>query len=203
MATITGTLGNDTIKGTTGADEMIGLTGNDLYTVNHCDDEVVEAPGGGTDTVVASHLFKLSDNVENLTLTGKAAIDGYGNDENNLIIGNSGPNLLVTGAGIDTVNGGAGTDVYGWLDTIAGKDTITDFDSGVDILDVSDLLSGFDPLASNAGDFVRFLQSGGNTTVQLDVDGKVGGSDFVTLVTLKGVTATVDGFVFNGSLDLT
>ena len=34
MATITGTIGNDTIKGTTGADEMIGLTGNDIYTVN-------------------------------------------------------------------------------------------------------------------------------------------------------------------------
>jgi Ca2+-binding RTX toxin-like protein len=67
MATITGTAGNDIIKGTTANDKMIGLAGDDQYTVDNCDDIVIEAPGEGTDTVFASHLFKLSDNVENLT----------------------------------------------------------------------------------------------------------------------------------------
>src|SRR4051794_29881838 len=111
MATITGTSGNDTIKGTTGADKMSGLTGNDTYTVDHCDDEVIEQPGEGTDTVLASVNFELTDDIENLTLTGTAALDGVGNDGNNVLIGNSGPNMLVSGAGTDTLQGGAGNDV--------------------------------------------------------------------------------------------
>ena len=98
MATITGTIGNDTIKGTTANDKMIGLAGNDTYTVDDCDDVVTEAPGEGTDTVFASHYFKLSDNVENLTLTGAAATDGFGNDGNNVMTGNAAPTMLINGA---------------------------------------------------------------------------------------------------------
>jgi len=111
MATITGTLGNDTLAGTTGADTLIGLAGNDTYTVNHCDDVVVEGPGAGTDTVNSSVTFVLGAEVENLTLTGTVAIDGTGNSNNNKLIGNGADNRITADLGNDTVSGGAGNDV--------------------------------------------------------------------------------------------
>ncbi len=44
-------MGNDTINGGAGADTMTGLGGNDTYTVNEAGDVVVEAVGGGKDTI--------------------------------------------------------------------------------------------------------------------------------------------------------
>src|SRR5215208_6456552 len=52
----------------------------------------------------------LAAEVENLTLTGAAAINGTGNALNNTISGNAANNVLDGGAGNDTLNGGAGTD---------------------------------------------------------------------------------------------
>src|SRR4030095_1534794 len=124
MATITGTTGNDTIKGTTGADKMSGLTGNDTYTVDHCDDVVIENPGEGTDTVLSSVPFAMPDDVENLTLTGKGAIDGTGNAGNNVLTGNAGPNMLTSGAGIDTLLGGDGNDVLVLADNLTAADRL-------------------------------------------------------------------------------
>jgi Ca2+-binding RTX toxin-like protein len=54
--------------------------------------------------------YTLQATLENLTLTGAAAINGTGNDANNLLSGNSGGNILNGGAGNDTLDGGAGID---------------------------------------------------------------------------------------------
>ena len=51
-------------------------------------------------------------NVENLTLTGTAAIDGTGNALDNTLTGNTGDNILDGGAGDDTMMGGTGNDTY-------------------------------------------------------------------------------------------
>ena len=59
-------------------------------------------PGEGTDSVNASVTYTLSDNVENLTLTGTSAINGTGNASDNVLTGNSGANSLTGGAGNDT-----------------------------------------------------------------------------------------------------
>ena len=58
---------------------MIGGLGNDIYFVDTGLDIVIEAAGGGTDTVNASLSHDLEAEVENLILTGTANINGTGN----------------------------------------------------------------------------------------------------------------------------
>ena len=105
-----GGAGNDTLNGGAGADTMIGDVGNDTYTVDNVSDVVSEAAGEGTDKVNSSLTYILGANIENLTLTGSAAINGTGNELNNILTGNSGVNILMGGIGNDTLNGGTGAD---------------------------------------------------------------------------------------------
>ena len=107
---IYGLEGNDLLDGRTGADTLVGGVGNDTYVVDDTSDAVVENDSEGTDTVEASITYTLGANVENLTLTGTAAINGTGNSLDNVITGNSGNNVLTGGAGNDTLNGGFGND---------------------------------------------------------------------------------------------
>ncbi|MFG6449851.1 calcium-binding protein, partial [Roseateles sp. BYS180W] len=75
-------------------------------------DVVTELVSEGTDTVRSSIGYTLTANVENLVLTGGAAINATGNALNNVISGNSGANQIDGGAGADTMAGGAGDDSY-------------------------------------------------------------------------------------------
>ena len=108
--TLWGGDGNDTIDGGTGADRMIGGVGDDTYIVDNTDDVIQEFFGEGIDTVEASASYTLSSHVENLTLTGEAAINGTGNGLANVMIGNKGVNILDGGDGDDTLDGGEGAD---------------------------------------------------------------------------------------------
>ena len=60
---------------------MQGGVGNDIYVVDNAFDATIEtvAVGGGTDPVQSSVTRTLGANLENLTLTGAAAINGTGN----------------------------------------------------------------------------------------------------------------------------
>src|SRR5262249_50502719 len=114
---LTGNEGDNTLNGAAGADHMAGGAGNDLYIVDNVGDVVDEGAGSGTDTVQSSIAFSLVENgrtwmgaLENLTLTGAAAIAGTGNDLDNLLHGNAGANTLTGGLGNDTLDGGAGVD---------------------------------------------------------------------------------------------
>ena len=109
---ITGNVGNNIIDGGLGADRMAGGAGDDTYVVDNAGDVVHENAGEGTDHVRASVSFVLSANVENLTLTGTAAIDGSGNDAANIITGNAANNVIDGGLGADVMIGGAGNDTY-------------------------------------------------------------------------------------------
>ena len=110
--TLNGGAGNDTLIGGTGNDALIGGTGNDIYIVDSTTDTITELASGGTDTIQSSVTFSIvtRTNIENLTLTGTAAINATGNTANNVITGNTANNTLNGGAGNDTLDSGAGND---------------------------------------------------------------------------------------------
>lgn len=112
--------GNDMIDGSLGADTMYGGAGNDTYFVETIGDQTIEAnkstglDDGGTDLVNSAISYTLGAFIENMTLTGTAAINGTGNDLANFINGNSGDNVLSGGLGNDRLTGGDGHDtLYG------------------------------------------------------------------------------------------
>jgi len=104
--------GNDQLDGGVGADSMVGGAGDDIYVMENIGDMVTELPGEGVDTARSGISYALTDNVENLTLTGTADLDGTGNGLDNVILGNSGANRIDGGLGADAMAGGAGDDVY-------------------------------------------------------------------------------------------
>jgi trimeric autotransporter adhesin len=110
--TLQGLAGNDTLDGGGGINNLIGGTGDDTYIISNVADTIVENINEGKDQVSSSVTYTLGSNIENLTLTGAAAINGTGNGLGNVITGNSAENTLDGAAGADTMIGGAGNDTY-------------------------------------------------------------------------------------------
>jgi Ca2+-binding RTX toxin-like protein len=114
-----GTDGNDTVYGNGGGDmiqmnggddTMYGGEGNDQYVVDQKGDVVIEYADQGTDSVYSSIDYTLGENVENLFMTGKDDISGFGNDLDNTLKGNDGNNIIGGGKGKDVIDGGKGAD---------------------------------------------------------------------------------------------
>src|SRR5581483_4442660 len=82
--------GNDILNGKGGADYLAGGTGDDIYLVDESDVTIVENAGEGVDTVKSAIDYLLGPNLENLTLTGSAGLNGFGNALDNVIRGNTG-----------------------------------------------------------------------------------------------------------------
>lgn len=156
-ASATGNVLGNTIDGSSssGANLLRGLRGNDTYIVGRGDivDEL-KAGSTGIDTVQSSTIsVNLADAVhykgllENIRLTGTAALSGrgnalantitgnvrgnvlVGNDGNDTIRGLAGNDTLIGGAGIDRLAGGADDDTFAFNSVLtpANRDTISDF----------------------------------------------------------------------------
>ena len=109
-------IGNDlanVLDGGKNAAVLRGGAGDDTYIVGHKDAQIIELDGeGDNDTVKSTVNWTLGANLENLTLLGKAALNGTGNELSNLLIGNDGNNVLDGGSGADRMEGGKGNDTY-------------------------------------------------------------------------------------------
>jgi serralysin len=162
--------GNDILKGGAGDDVMAGGAGNDVYYVDSAGDSVTENAGEGIDTVDSSLSFTLGANVERLTLTGAANIEGTGNELANILTGNSGDNHLYGLAGDDRLSGGAGNDTL---------------DGG----------TGLDRLYGGAGNDTYYI----NNTTAYAYENAGEGTDRVYATVSVTLRANVEDLVLNGT----
>ncbi len=125
-------------------------------------------------------------------------IGGAGND---VLYGEAGDDILVIGDGFDQAYGGSGADqfVFDLFDGLVDK--IYDFDSAEgDVVNITDILQGFDPMADVLSDFVQLVQNGGDTELQVNADGDAGGA-FTTLAVFdSGISDTLADLINNGNL---
>ncbi|ELP52235.1 hemolysin-type calcium-binding repeat family protein [Microcystis aeruginosa TAIHU98] len=165
-----------------------------------------------TDTLTAAVTTTLPANVENLTLTGAAAINGTGNAGNNVITGNTANNLLNGsggndtlngGAGLDTLTGGAGNDVFLFQfsqSTVANPDRITDFAINSDKIDLLSATGGVLPAPAA---FSRAANSAATTLTNVvnavftDANGALAGNQALGINGAALVQVTTAGIAGN------
>ena len=155
---LTGNGGNNTLDGKAGKDTMAGRAGDDTYIVDNSGDVVIEKANEGIDTVESSVSYTLGNNVENLTLTGSANINGTGNALANTLTGNDGANILI---------GGLGKDKLVLTETTAATDTVR-IAVGDSLTSDYDTVTGFD--LSSGGDKLDLASN----KIAADSDGKNG-----------------------------
>jgi hypothetical protein len=102
---------------------------------------VTENAGEGIDTVNTTlSSFTLGSDVERLVFIGAGNFAGTGNALNNTLTGGAGNDTLGGGLGRDKLTGGADADIFQFLagdSTVASVDTVADFSTGVDKMDLS------------------------------------------------------------------
>jgi Ca2+-binding RTX toxin-like protein len=133
------------------------------------------------DEIQASVSYTLPSWVELLTLTGSGNIDGTGNELDNTITGN---------AGINVLTGGAGTDIFEFLASGNGVDTISDYANGDIIRVAGAAFTGVATLGDGTtvlANEVEYSTSGNNTTLFIGTDATPGAD--VTIQLLNNVAA--------------
>lgn len=160
---VNGTSGNDLIAYTSADETILGKGGNDTITA-----------GGGADDVHGG--------------SGNDTISGEGG--NDLLHGGDGNDTLYGGDGLDTLFGGAGEDVFVFEAASAFNniDVIKDFDIANDAIDLSDVLSSYDPMTDLITDWVEMTTSGSDTILKVDRDGTGGTYSLAQIATIQGVT---------------
>jgi Ca2+-binding RTX toxin-like protein len=125
----------------------------------------------------------------------------YGGAGDDVIDGGVGNDVLIGGLGNDELRGGHGKDMF-VFDVLDGMlDTIEDFELGIDSLNITDILSGFDPLSDAISDFVQLTQGISGTELSVNADGDIGGSfDTVAVVETGLDGASLADLINAGSL---
>jgi Ca2+-binding RTX toxin-like protein len=184
---LTGNDGNNRLDGLGGKDTMVGGKGDDTYVVDSSTDVVTESiannKGGGIDKVESSVTFSLASraNIENLTLTGLANVNGTGNALGNVLIGNSGINKLDGGAGNDVMSGNGGNDAL-----IGG--------AGDDVIDGG---AGADNMRGGAGNDRYFIDDVGDV---VNEEANTSSGDSVSAVISVNLSVLSGGRIENATL---
>ncbi|CAN5394929.1 calcium-binding protein [soil metagenome] len=213
---LTGGAGSDTLDGKAGADRMVGAAGDDLYYTDNVNDTVVELAGQGYDKVFTTlQTAKLADNVEQLLFIGAGNFTGYANAAGSMIFAGAGSDVLVGGAGADflggmagadTLTGGGAADIFYFDGPNTGIDRITDFQSGIDHIELRantfgiasladlSLLSGVAPSAMGTGPTLLYDTTTGGLFFDLD-GSQAGAAVQIALLAGKPTLALADFFV--------
>jgi Ca2+-binding RTX toxin-like protein len=185
-----GSLGNDTISGGAGSDNIHGGDDDDTVLGQSDDDHVYGDSGNdllgggegndvlwgwtGDDTLYASY--------GNDTVFGDSGNDHlYGWDGNDLLIAGAGGDILLGQAGLDrldggqdndTLTGGSDADVFVFI-LNAGQDIVTDFEDGLDLIDLTAFGTTYDAMQSAISDdgmggtFIDLYQFGGSGSIHV------------------------------------
>jgi Ca2+-binding RTX toxin-like protein len=184
---------------------MEGGLGNDTYNLDNPGDLLIEGLNQGIDTVNTTISYTLAPNLDNLFLIeGSLAINGIGNDLNNMIIGNSqtntidggaGDDIIYSGLGRDVLTGGLGNDVFVFKTIGETAHTILDFTIGSDRISLTELLKskdvqyrGNNPIGE--GIITTRQINAGLTSLIIDPDGAGRAFFPVPLIFLNNVSAT-------------
>ena len=192
---LTGGSGDDILVGGIG-DSVSGDGGDDLArfdpTALSDGTEFRFFGGSQTDTVdlsAASGPSRIDLNISTTQQLGwlRVTLDSVENvidgDHGSVLIGNASANVLTGAGGADTLTGGAGADTFRYVatsdSTAAAQDIITDFQTGVDRID----LTGINPTSVSVGRLaggvsVVFAESPGGA-FQAYVNGAVNANDLV------------------------
>ncbi|MEZ5813493.1 MAG: type I secretion C-terminal target domain-containing protein [Alphaproteobacteria bacterium] len=194
--------GDDYVDAGNWNDRVIAGSGNDVVDAGDGDDVVY---GGLGDDIIAGQLGndKLYGNEDDDIIEGGGGDDllhgGSGDDS---LDGGDGADTLYGGGGVDRLYGGAGTDTLigtlGGIDTFVfradtaynGADTLRFFDSNEDVIDISDLLEGYDPLTDAITDFVHITGNGTHSYLRVDTNG--GRDNFVQIAQISNVAELTD-----------
>ncbi len=178
-----GSKGDDTLNGNGGKDNLSGGTGNDILNGGAGKDKL--NGGGGNDA--------LAGGGGNDTLKGGGGNDslkGDGGSDN--LDGGKGNDTLEGGGGKDTLKGGKGSDLF-VLDG-AGLDTITDFEDGTDLIDLTGFGAGASYTVSNDGSGNTSLSVNGSKVALLKgiAAKKLTDADFILPAPETATTITFD-----------
>lgn len=156
-----------------------GRSGSDTGTVTLQVEELVDPAIYGTSAGDTIHGTANADIIRGLG----------GNDT---LYGDGGNDVLYGGAGADSLYGGNGADIFAFESATAysGVDALKDFKTRQgDAIDISDLLTAFDPLSDALSDFVRIARSGKDGALQIDPDG--GTDTFTSIAIITGGRALI------------
>jgi len=185
--------GTDTLYGGAGNDNIYARNGNDIVYAGEGDDYINAAFGNDV-------LYGDEGNDHIIGAQGNDIIHGGTGDD--LIIGREDNDVIYGGAGSDELHGGSGVDsfVFEAVTAFEGVDTIKDFNQFNEIIDISDVLSGYDNTVDTFTDFVQMIDNGANSVLSIDVDG--GADNYVQIAVIEGVTGLTDEvqLVSNGTL---
>ena len=195
-AQATGAAGGISPPGSSGVDTLRGGSGNDTIDAKNGADLVYGGAG-------ADSIFGGSDNdviyggSGNDTIDGDSGVDAiYGGSGNDVIIGDPGNDNIYGGYGADTLTGDSGVDAFIFLSTNDTGDTITDFASGSDKINLAAIDANSSVAADQAFVFggttatangVWYEVSGVNRTVYVDTNGDTSNAELVFYLT--GVTS--------------
>lgn len=125
----------------------------------------------------------------------------FGGAGNDIIYGGIGDDILIGGEGSDTLYGDQGADTFLFQKIADAGDMIMDFSiTDGDIINITDVLEGFDAGLDDVNDFMRLVNSGGNDVLEVNADGQ--GGDFVALAAFAGGLGGVGlaDLIANGNL---